>query len=126
MGLATKLVPGLDEILKLANKFIPDKDAQIELEKKVMETNQEIIKSNKNLLEKVVPLTFPLCVWTLVIFAFVQMYVGITSLKDNGVWLAIPFPTEIFQLAFVFVCGLVGKWNMKEIFTGRKDNKEGK
>lgn len=124
MGLATKLVPGLDEILKLANKFIPDKDAQVELEKKIMEANQEIIKSNKTLLEKVVPITFPLCVWTLVVFAFVQMYVGIQSLRENGVWLAIPFPTEIFQLAFVFVCGLVGKWNVKEFFMGKKDKED--
>lgn len=109
------LIPGLDEILKIANKFIPDKDAQIELEKKALEVNQEIIKNNKTLLEKVVPITFPLCVWVLVAFTVLQMYVGWRSLKETGVWISIPFPKEIAQLAFVFVCGLVGKWNISEI-----------
>lgn len=110
----------LDEILKIGNKFIPDKDSQIEFEKKLLEANQEILKSNKTVLEKIVPITFPLCVWTLIVFAFVQLYVGLNSLKTKGTWLAIPFPTEIAQLAFVFTCGLVGKWNVKEFLSGKK------
>lgn len=117
------MIPVLSDLLKIGNKLIPDKDAQIEFEKKILEANQEIIKSNKNLLDKVIPITFPLCIWTLVIFTFIQIYVGLTSLKTKGTWVAIPFPTEIFQLALVFACGLVGKWNIKEFLTGKKQDK---
>lgn len=117
------MIPILGDLLKIGTKLIPDKDAQTEFEKKVLEVNQEIIKSNKTLLEKVVPITFPLCVWTLVVFTFIQIYVGLSSLKTKGTWLAIPFPTEIFQLALVFTCGLVGKWNIKEFLTGKKQDK---
>ena len=114
------MIPILDEVLKLGNKVIPDKNSQMEFEKKVIEANQEIIKNNKSLLDRIVPITFPLCVWTLIIFAFAQLGVGFYSLKTKGVWVKIPFPEEISQLAFVFVCGLVGKWNIKEFTTGRK------
>lgn len=114
------MIPILDELLKIGNKVIPDKDAKIEFEKKLLEANQEIIKTNKSLLDKIVPITFPLCVWTLIVFAFVQLYVGLNSLKTKGTWLTIPFPTEISQLAFVFACGLVGKWNIKEFISGKK------
>lgn len=117
------MLPILDEILKLGNKVIPDKNSQMELEKKLLEVNQEIVKSNKSLLDKIVPVTFPLCVWVLVIFSFVQLGVGLHSLKTKGTWLKIPFPEEISQLAFIFACGLVGKWNIKEIFTGKKGGK---
>lgn len=117
------MIPILDELLKIGNKFIPDKNSQVEFEKKILEANQEIIKSNKSLLDKVIPITFPLCVWTLVIFSFVQLIVGLYSLREKGTWLEIPFPKEVSQLAFVFACGLVGKWNIKEIFTGKKGDK---
>lgn len=114
------MIPILDDLLKLGNKVIPDKNSQIEFEKKVLEANQEIIKGNKSLLDKIVPITFPLCVWTLIVFSFVQLFVGLHSLKTKGTWLTIPFPSEISQLAFIFACGLVGKWNIKEFTTGRK------
>lgn len=117
------MIPILDELLKIGNKFIPDKNSQVEFEKKILEANQEIIKSNKSLLDKVIPITFPLCVWTLVIFSFVQLAVGLYSLREKGTWLEISFPKEVSQLAFIFACGLVGKWNIKEIFTGKKGDK---
>lgn len=117
------MIPVLDELLKIGNKFIPDKSSQAEFEKKILEVNQEIIKSNKPLLDKVIPVTFPLCVWSIVVFAFIQMGVGLYSLYNKGVWLEIPLPKEVSQLAFVFACGLVGKWNVKEIFSGKKADK---
>ena len=75
------MIPILDEVLKLGNKVIPDKNSQMEFEKKVIEANQEIIKNNKSLLDRIVPITFPLCVWTLIIFAFAQLGVGLYTLK---------------------------------------------
>lgn len=114
------MIPILDEVLKLGNKVIPDKNSQMEFEKKVIEANQKIIKNNKSLLDRIVPITFPLCVWTLIIFAFAQLGVGLYTLKTKGTWLTIPFPEEISHLAFIFACGLVGKWNIKEFTTGRK------
>lgn len=122
MGLATKLVPGLDEILKIANKFIPDKDAQIELEKKALEVNQEIIKSNKTVLEKVIPLTFPLMCWFLTLYGLLYAIVGVYTFFKVGEFMAIPFPEPITKLAMIFACGLMGKWNIEKL-TGHKGDK---
>lgn len=122
MGLATKLVPGLDEILKIANKFIPDKDAQIELEKKALEVNQEIIKSNKTVLEKVIPLTFPVMCWFLTLYGLLYAIVGVYTFFKVGEFMAIPFPDPITKLAMIFACGLMGKWNIEKL-TGHKGDK---
>lgn len=122
MGLATKLVPGLDEILKIANKFIPDKDAQIELEKKALEVNQEIIKSNKTVLEKVIPLTFPVMCWFLTLYGLLYATVGVYTFFKVGEFMAIPFPEPITKLAMIFACGLMGKWNIEKL-TGHKGDK---
>ncbi|MBR8748696.1 hypothetical protein IX317_000355 [Fusobacterium sp. DD29] len=122
------LIPGLDEILKIANKFIPDKDAQIELQKKTLEVNEEIIKGNKTLLEKVVPITFPLCVWIFLLIPTLSFLVGLIKYLTTGTFYEIPLPWEwlksLFQLCMVFVCGLVGKWNIEKFFDGKNNNKK--
>lgn len=123
MGLATKFVPGLDEILKIADKFIPDKDAKFELEKKVLEVNQEIIKNNKNVLEKVVPLTFPVMCWFLTLYGLLYAGVGVYTFFKTGEFMAIPFPEPITKLAMIFACGLMGKWNIEKLI-GNKGGKE--
>ena len=114
------MIPVLDEVLKIGNKLIPDKDGQMELEKKVLEVNEKLVKSNKTLLEKIVPMTFPLTVWIICVYAIFQLVIGYISLRKDGTWLTIPIPKELAQLAFIFACGLMGKWNVKELFTGKK------
>lgn len=53
----------IDKALDIANKFIPDKDAQVELEKRLRELDIEDAKTKQKLFEKIIPITFPLCVW---------------------------------------------------------------
>ena len=102
------MIPILDEVLKLGNKVIPDKNSQMEFEKKIIEVNQEIIKNNKSLLDRIVPITFPLCVWTLIIFAFAQLGVGFYSLKTKEYGLKFHFQKRFLNLLLsLFVDWLV-------------------
>ena len=110
----------LSEVLKIANKFIPNKESQIEFEKELIENNKEIIKSNKKLLEKVIPITFPICVWIIGLYALTNLVLGVYGIFYRDEILTIPYPVELSKLAFVFVCGLVGKWNIKEITNSKK------
>ncbi|MCI5725207.1 hypothetical protein [Fusobacterium sp.] len=89
-----------------------------ELEKKVMEVNQEIIKNNKSVLEKVVPLTFPVMCWFLTLYGLLYAGVGVYTFFKTGEFMAIPFPEPITKLAMIFACGLMGKWNIEKL-TGK-------
>ena len=53
----------IDKALDIANKFIPDKDTQAELEKELRKLDVEDAKTKQKLFERIIPLTFPICVW---------------------------------------------------------------
>ena len=119
LGAGAKEV-GLDKVLEIGTKWIPDKKGQMELEEKLLEVNEKIIKSNKSLLDKVIPVTFPFCVWILALYALVNLVLGVYTLLTGGTALALPFPEIISRLAVIFACGLVGKWNVKEFTKNKK------
>ena len=53
----------LDKTLEIVNKFVPDKNAQAELEKELRRLDIEDAKTKQKLFERIIPLTFPICVW---------------------------------------------------------------
>lgn len=112
------------EILSLGEKLIPDKASSLEFEKKMQELSKEIMKENKSLLHRVIPLTFPLSVWVFLFIPFMSYMTSLIKYWKTGVFYELPLPKEfleqLFQIVLIFICGLVGKWNIKEFYRGKK------
>lgn len=66
----------IDNVLGIVNKFVPDKNAQAELQKELSKIDLEMYKEKKSLLEKVVPITFPILVWIMALGLLVNVIYG--------------------------------------------------
>lgn len=55
----------IDEAIKLINKFIPDKTNQQQIEKELRELDIKEYEAKKSLIDKIIPITFPLLVWVM-------------------------------------------------------------
>ncbi len=127
LATAGALVPVVKSAIDTVRKNVTDKDKQIELETKLLEINAEIIKSNKQLLEKVVPLTFPILVWFLVIIPTIVIMGSVIRFWKTGTYYEIipikEWMEHLFYITMVFVSGLVGKWNIDKFWQGKNQNK---
>lgn len=81
----------LDEIMKLANKFIPDKGSQNDFMLEMYKLDLQEVKEKKDLLEKIVPMTFPLLVYVMVFGLISNILAG---------WISLIFKVEtpIYQI----------------------------
>lgn len=98
------MLPIIDSVLSIANKFIPNKESQLEFEKKIKEIELEEYKEKKTLLEKIVPITFPLLVWVMVLGLLVNV---VFAIKEKGQ----PYVVDPlhFELIKWFMIALFGK-----------------
>ena len=103
----------LGKVLEVGTKWIPDEKGKVELEKAVLETNLEIIKSNKGLLENVVRLTFPSMCWIFGFNCFVFIVIGTWTFCTTGQWVSIPINDQLFTICKMFLAILGGKWFIK-------------
>lgn len=74
-----------EEILKLANKFVPNKESQAAFMVELQKLEIEDFKNKQNILEKVIPVTFPILVWVMV--------AGLISNLLGG-WISLIFKCE--------------------------------
>ncbi len=114
----------INELLSLGEKLIPDKESSLAFERKMQELSKQITKENKTLLHRVIPLTFPISVWVFLFLPFLAYMTSLVKYWKTGVFYEIPLPKEfleqLFQIVLIFICGLVGKWNIKEFYRGKK------
>lgn len=109
----------LDEVMKLANKFIPDKSNQEAFKVEMAKIDKEDFVNRKSLLEKVIPVTFPILVWV--------MAVGLISNILAG-WISLIFKCETpiyvvdsyhFELIKIFLISFFSKRTIEQ-FTTKK------
>ncbi len=119
------IVPGIKTLLDMGNKNIVDKSEKLEYEKKLLEVNEQIIKSNRKLLDKIVPITFPLVTWCFTLIPTIAFFYSLWRFHKTGTFFEIPLPLEwlekMFYIVLVFITALGGKWNnINEIWKSKK------
>src|SRR3712207_4736864 len=114
-------VPLLDEALKIVNKFVPDKNTQAELEKELRRLDVENMKVNKELFARVIPITFPVCVWIGCLYCLWGLFLSIAAYVKEGryIFFEVNIPAFLMMTCGVFVTGLFGKKNVAEFFKGK-------
>ena len=114
-------IPVVDKLLEIGNKLIPDKDAQLEYEKKIRELDIENMKVNKELFAKIIPITFPLCVWLGCLFCLWGLVLSVMAGVKEGryIFFEVKIPSFLMMTCGVFVTGLFGKKNVAEFFKGK-------
>ncbi|AVQ20721.1 hypothetical protein [Fusobacterium necrophorum] len=114
-------VPLLDEALKIVNKFVPDKDAQVELEKELRRLDIEDAKTKQKLFEKIIPITFPLCVWIGCGYCAWGLILSILAfiLDRRYIFFEVNVPSFLLMCCGMFGAGLWGKKNIGEYFRGK-------
>lgn len=105
----------LDKVLEVGSRWIPDEEGKRELEKAALEAEVEILKTNKPLLDKVIPLTFPAMCWIISLNFFVYIVIGSWTFYKTGQWVAIPIQAELYSMCKMFLSILGGKWLIKEV-----------
>lgn len=98
------MIPIIDSVLGIANKFIPDKNARLEFEKEMAKINISDYKEKKTLLEKIVPITFPLLVWVMCLGLLVNVVYG--ALGKGQPYIVDPLHYELIKW---FMIALFGK-----------------
>ncbi|CAL7897107.1 hypothetical protein [Fusobacterium necrophorum] len=114
-------IPVVDKLLEIGNKLIPDKDAQLEYEKKIRELDIENMKVNKELFAKIIPITFPVCVWIGCLFCLWGLFLSVMAFVKEGryIFFEVKIPSFLMMTCGVFVTGLFGKKNVAEFFKGK-------
>jgi len=115
----------LDKTLEIVNKFVPDKNAQAELEKELRRLDIEDAKTKQKLFERIIPITFPLCVWIGCAWCAWGLILSILAfiLEKRYIFFEVNVPTFLIMCCGMFGAGLWGKKNIGEYFKG-KNNKE--
>lgn len=114
----------IDKALDIANKFIPDKDTQAELEKELRKLDVEDAKTKQKLFERIIPLTFPICVWIGCVWCLWGLILSILAffLEKRYIFFEVNVPNFLIMCCGMFGAGLWGKKNISEYFKGK--NKE--
>lgn len=99
----------IDEALKIINKFIPNKENadQIELELRKLE-NEDFV-NRKSLIDKIVPITFPLLVWIMsigLIFNVIAPWISLFFKVETPIYQIEPYHYELIKW---FMFALFGK-----------------
>lgn len=115
----------LDKTLEIVNKFVPDKNAQAELEKELRRLDIEDAKTKQKLFERIIPITFPLCVWIGCAWCAWGLILSILAfiLEKRYIFFEVNVPTFLIMCCGMFGAGLWGKKNIGEYFKG-KNNKD--
>ena len=118
----------IEKTLDIANKFIPDKDAQAELEKELRRLDIEDAKTKQKLFEKIIPLTFPVCVWIGCAWCLWGLILSILAffLEKRYIFFEVNVTSFLTMRCGMYGAGLWGKTNISEYFKGknRRDDEE--
>lgn len=99
----------ISKLLDLGNKYIPDKDKRLEYEKSLAELEIQSYEAKKTLLERVIPVTFPLLVWILCLGLFsnvIAPWISLIFTCETPIYNVDPLHAEIIKF---FLIGFFGK-----------------
>ena len=115
----------VEKTIDVVNKFIPDKNTQAELEKELRRLDIEDAKTKKELFEKIIPLTFPLCVWIGCAWCLWGLILSILAfiLEKRYVFFDVDVPEFLIMTCGMFGAGLWSKKNVAEFF--KRKNQRG-